>query len=382
MDYINILQLSDNFTKNLQLTKNVNNYVDIVEKFRDKGEIMRIVVLAGGTSTERDVSLVTGYRVCESLRRNGHEANMLDIFLGVDDSEVKTFFTEKNDLGELSDNLKKKTADISAEVKRRTEARESFFGRNVLELCKEADMVFMGLHGSNGEDGKVQATFDLLGIRYTGTDYLSSAISMSKELAKKVLVPEGIPMPKGVTLHKGHKIEYVPFPCVVKPCCGGSSVGVSIAHNEKEFEDALDEAFSYEDTVLVEEFVDGREFSVAVLDGKALPVIEIEPLEGFYDYKNKYKAGSNKETCPANIPEDIASQMQFWAEKCCQAAGVTTYARVDELLDKNNNIFCLEINTLPGMTDTSLIPQEAAAVGISYDELTEKIIEISLAKYE
>lgn len=221
MDYINILQLSDNFTKNLQLTKNVNNYVDIVEKFRDKGEIMRIVVLAGGTSTERDVSLVTGYRVCESLRRNGHEANMLDIFLGVDDSEVKTFFTEKNDLGELSDNLKKKTADIPAEVKRRTEARESFFGRNVLELCKEADMVFMGLHGSNGEDGKVQATFDLLGIRYTGTDYLSSAISMSKELAKKVLVPEGIPMPKGVTLHKGHKIEYVPFPCVVKPCCGG-----------------------------------------------------------------------------------------------------------------------------------------------------------------
>lgn len=154
MDYINILQLSDNFTKNLQLTKNVNNYVDIVEKFRDKGEIMRIVVLAGGTSTERDVSLVTGYRVCESLRRNGHEANMLDIFLGVDDSEVKTFFTEKNDLGELSDNLKKKTADIPAEVKRRTEARESFFGRNVLELCKEADMVFMGLHGSNGEDGR------------------------------------------------------------------------------------------------------------------------------------------------------------------------------------------------------------------------------------
>ena len=240
----------------------------------------------------------------------------------------------------------------------------------------------MGLHGSNGEDGKVQAAFDLLGIRYTGTDYLSSAISMSKELAKKVLVPEGIPMPKGVTLHKGHKIEYVPFPCVVKPCCGGSSVGVSIAHNEKEFEEALNEAFSYEDTVLVEEFVDGREFSVAVLDGKALPVIEIEPLEGFYDYKNKYKSGSTKETCPANIPEDIASQMQFWAEKCCQAAGVTTYARVDELLDKNNNIFCLEINTLPGMTDTSLIPQEAAAVGISYDELTEKIIEISLAKYE
>ena len=344
---------------------------------------MNIVVLAGGTSTERDISIMTSVKVCESLRRNGHNANIIDVFFGIEDKAAETFFNDDgNDLEKIAADMKKKDILVDDELADRKKSGKGFFGDNVLALCLKADIVFMGLHGSNGEDGKVQATFDLLGIRYTGTDYLSSAISMSKELAKKVLVPEGIPMPKGVTLHKGHKIEYVPFPCVVKPCCGGSSVGVSIAHNEKEFEDALDEAFSYEDTVLVEEFVDGREFSVAVLDGKALPVIEIEPLEGFYDYKNKYKAGSTKETCPANIPEDIASQMQFWAEKCCQAAGVTTYARVDELLDKNNNIFCLEINTLPGMTDTSLIPQEAAAVGISYDELTEKIIEISLAKYE
>lgn len=344
---------------------------------------MNIVVLAGGTSTERDISIMTSVKVCESLRRNGHNANIIDVFFGIEDKAAETFFNDNgNDLEKIAADMKKKDILVDDELADRKKSGKGFFGDNVLALCLKADIVFMGLHGSNGEDGKVQATFDLLGIRYTGTDYLSSAISMSKELAKKVLVPEGIPMPKGVTLHKGHKIEYVPFPCVVKPCCGGSSVGVSIAHNEKEFEDALDEAFSYEDTVLVEEFVDGREFSVAVLDGKALPVIEIEPLEGFYDYKNKYKAGSTKDTCPANIPEDIASQMQFWAEKCCQAAGVTTYARVDELLDKNNNIFCLEINTLPGMTDTSLIPQEAAAVGISYDELTEKIIEISLAKYE
>ena len=344
---------------------------------------MNIVVLAGGTSTERDISIMTSVKVCESLRRNGHNANIIDVFFGIEDKAAETFFDDNgNDLEKIAADMKKKDILVDDELADRKKSGKGFFGDNVLALCLKADIVFMGLHGSNGEDGKVQATFDLLGIRYTGTDYLSSAISMSKELAKKVLVPEGIPMPKGVTLHKGHKIEYVPFPCVVKPCCGGSSVGVSIAHNEKEFEDALNEAFSYEDTVLVEEFVDGREFSVAVLDGKALPVIEIEPLEGFYDYKNKYKAGSTKETCPANIPEDIASQMQFWAEKCCQAAGVTTYARVDELLDKNNNIFCLEINTLPGMTDTSLIPQEAAAVGISYDELTEKIIEISLAKYE
>ena len=344
---------------------------------------MNIVVLAGGTSTERDITIMTSVKVYESLRRNGHNANIIDVFFGIEDKAAETFFDDNgNDLEKIAADMKKKDILVDDELADRKKSGKGFVGDNVLALCLKADIVFMGLHGSNGEDGKIQAVFELMGIKYTGTDYISSAISMSKELAKKVLVPEGIPMPKGVTLHKGHKIEYVPFPCVVKPCCGGSSVGVSIAHNEKEFEEALDEAFSYEDTVLVEEFVDGREFSVAVLDGKALPVIEIEPLEGFYDYKNKYKAGSTKETCPANIPEDIASQMQFWAEKCCQAAGVTTYARVDELLDKNNNIFCLEINTLPGMTDTSLIPQEAAAVGISYDELSEKIIEISLAKYE
>ena len=159
-------------------------------------------------------------------------------------------------------------------------------------------------------------------------------------------------------------------------------MGVSIVNNEEEFRKAIDTAFQYEDTILVEEYVEGREFSVAVLDGKALPVIEIEPLEGFYDYENKYSAGATKETCPANLPKDIAEKMQRWAEKACEVVGIETYARVDVLLNEEEEIFCLEINTLPGMTNTSLIPQEAAAVGISYDALTEKIIEISMKKYE
>lgn len=163
---------------------------------------------------------------------------------------------------------------------------------------------------------------------------------------------------------------------------GGSSVGVSIVANDAEFKEALTEAFSYEDNILVEEYIEGREFSVGVLDGKALPVIEIEPLEGFYDYKNKYKAGATKETCPAVLPKEISERMQRWAEKACESAGVTTYARVDQLLTEDGDIYCLEINTLPGMTGTSLLPQEAAAAGISYDELTEKIIEISLRRYE
>ena len=344
---------------------------------------MNIVVLAGGTSTERDISIMTSVKVCESLRRNGHNANIIDVFFVIEDKAAETFFDDNgNDLEKIAADMKKKDILVDDELADRKKSGKGFFGDNVLALCLKADIVFMGLHGSNGEDGKIQAVFELMGIKYTGTDYISSAISMSKELTKKVLVPDGIPMPKGVALKKGHKIEYVPYPCVVKPCCGGSSVGVSIVSNESEFKSALTEAFSYEDNILVEEYIKGREFSVGVLDGKALPVIEIEPLEGFYDYKNKYKAGATKETCPADLPKEISEKMQRWAEKACESAGVTTYARVDQLLTEDGSIYCLEINTLPGMTATSLLPQEAQAAGISYDELTEKIIEISLKRYE
>lgn len=342
---------------------------------------MNIVVLAGGTSTERDVSIVTSRMVCQSLRRNGHKANIIDVFLGTDKyQDAHSFFNDNNDLEELCNELASKTADISELESKRYESGEGFLGPCVLEFCKSADIVFLGLHGSNGEDGRIQAMFDLMNIKYTGTGYFSSAISMDKEYTKKIFVTEGIPTPKGITLHKGHKIEYVPFPCVVKPCCGGSSVGVSIVHDEKEFQKAVDMAFALEDSIIVEEYIQGGEFTCAVLDGEALPIVQIEPLEGFYDYKNKYD-GSTKETCPANIPEEISDKMKYWAEKACEAAGVTTYARVDMLMNEDEEIFCLEINTLPGMTPTSLIPQEAAAVGMSYDQLTEKIVEISLAKY-
>ena len=343
---------------------------------------MNIVVLAGGTSTERDVSIVTSVNVAKSLKRNGHNVNLIDVFLGTDKYKSSDeFFNEDNDFDKVEEELKARTADIPALIKERLENGESFFGNSVLEYCKAADIVFMGLHGANGEDGKIQGTFDLLGIKYTGTGYRSSAISMDKELTKKVLVSEGVPMPKGVALKKGHKLEYVPFPCVVKPCCGGSSVGVSIVQSEEDFNAAVEEAFTYEDNILVEEYVNGREFSVAVVDGKALPVVEIVPLKGFYDYENKYKDGASEHISPARIPDDITKKMQRWAEKACEAVGVTSYARVDQILDKDNNIYCLEINTLPGMTPNSLIPIEAQAMGMSYDELTQQLIDVSLKKY-
>ena len=168
------------------------------------------------------------------------------------------------------------------------------------------------------------------------------------------------------------------LPCIVKPCCGGSSIGISIVNTQEEYQAALDQAFSYEEEVILEAYVKGREFSVAVIEFQALPVIEIAPIQGFYDYKNKYQAGQTVETCPADLAPDLAAQIQEYAVAAARALELDTYARMDFMLDENNQIFCLETNTLPGMTSASLIPQEARAVGMSFEDLCEKLIQISL----
>ena len=347
---------------------------------------MKIVVLAAGTSTERDVSVSTSRNVCASLRRNGHKANMIDAFFGTDRyTDTDAFFEDDSDLDALSRQMLAKTKDVPAELKRREAAREGFFGPFVIDVCRAADIVFIGLHGANGEDGKVQGAFDLLGIRYTGTDSLSSAISMNKDYTKKILVAAGVRMPEGITLHRAEDREKVlesfPVPCVVKPACGGSSVGVSIVKEREALGAALDAAFALEDTVLIEEFVSGQEFSTGVLAGKAMPVVQIEAAAGGYNYENKYKAGGAVETCPAPVDEETTKNLQKAAEDACRAAGVTPIGRVDEILGENGEVYCLEINTLPGMTETSLVPKEAKAMGMSYDDLTEKMIELSLDKY-
>lgn len=258
---------------------------------------------------------------------------------------------------------------------------KEFFGPGVLSLCKAADVVFLALHGADGENGKVQAAFDLFGIRYTGTGYLSSALAMDKGLSKDLLEAAGVPAPKGKMLVRGmdqeKELEGIALPVVVKPCCGGSSVGVSIVREPKELEDALEEAFRYEKNVIVEEYVEGREFSVGVIDGEALPVIEIAPIEGFYDYKNKYSQGATVETCPAELSEEQTARMQRYAEEGARALGITGYARLDFLMKKNGDMYCLEANTLPGMTPTSLLPQEAKAMGMDFGQLCMRLIEVS-----
>lgn len=343
---------------------------------------MNIIVLAGGNSTEREVSIASGQGVCKALRERNHKAVLLDPYFGASQKEENLFPTEY-DVDKAADAMR----EMSSKLEETMKTRKGFFGPNVLEICKEADIVFLALHGVNGEDGKVQSVLDLMGIKYTGSGPLSSGMAMDKGITKMVFEAKGVPTPKGITLEKGkcssQLADYgMGFPVIVKPCCGGSSVGVCIANNQTEYQAALLEAFSYENEVVVEQFITGREFSVAVVDGKAYPVIEIAPLQGFYDYKNKYQAGSCVETCPADLSSALTKEMQKYAEMGYKALNLQAYARLDFLMDDEGNMYCLEANTLPGMTPTSLIPQEAKAIGMDYPQLCEKLIEVSLKKYQ
>mgnify|MGYP004473324865 FL=1 len=345
--------------------------------------------MAGGLSTERDVSFKTGEMVTKALRENGHQVILLDVFMGYSDKEedLTGIFDRAEAVSVKVAAIPETAPDLEKVKAQRKDQSDNFFGPNVIELCRMADIVFMALHGENGENGKIQAAFDLFGIRYTGTGYLGSALAMNKGMAKQLFLENGIPTPRGTSLKRGEdaaKIEDcgIHFPCVVKPCSGGSSIGVSIVRDKAEYEQALKEAFRWENELVIEEYVKGREFSVGVIDFQALPIIEIAPVEGFYDYKNKYKAGSTVETCPAELSEQITKEMQGYAEKVAEVLGLNTYSRTDFLLDAEDHIFCLEANTLPGMTPTSLLPQEAKVTGVDFNQLCEKLIESSMRKYK
>lgn len=349
---------------------------------------MKIVVLAGGLSTERDVSLVSGAGICRTLRERGHEAFLLDVYLGFpyDANKLEEVFSLPNAGLEIAEGIKTTEPDLVAIKSSREDQSDCFLGPNVIDICRLADIVFMGLHGDVGENGKLQATFDILGIKYTGPNYLGSALAMDKGIAKKIFKISGVPTPLGTSIKKAQKdvaLEELglSLPVVVKPCSGGSSIGVYIVNTEEEYQEAIEKSFKYEDEVVIEPYIKGREFACGIIDGKALPVIEIIPKTGFFDYANKYQAGATEEICPAPIPDEIAEKMQRATELAFKSLKLDIYSRADFLLDENGNIYCLEVNTLPGMTATSLLPQEAKAAGIEYGELCELIIEKSLERY-
>ena len=347
---------------------------------------MKIVVLAGGLSTERQVALTSGTGVCRALRERGHQAILVDMFLGLESYEgrLEDIFDAPDGL--CGDNrVTEEAPDLEAVRRSRKDQGPSLLGKDVLAVCAMADIVFRALHGRTGEDGRVQATLDLLGIPYTGSGYLGSAIAMDKDLTKRVVAPLGVKTPAWMLVESdGMDIDAVcaqaKLPCVVKPDDSGSSIGVSIANDEAELRAALEAAAREGSRILIEQYIRGREVQIGILGDKALPSIEIIPAVGFYDYRNKYQPGAAKEITPAEIPAETEQRLADAALTVFRALNLSAYSRADFILDDAGELWFLEINTLPGMTPTSLVPQEAAAVGISYSELCEQIIAAALHK--
>lgn len=263
-------------------------------------------------------------------------------------------------------------------LRRESGMGSALIGKNVIDICLASDVVFIALHGSSGENGQLQAVFDSYGIKYTGSGYIGCLLAMDKDISKKLMVQDNIKTARWNTYNLAGEnppdFSDVKYPCVVKPCSCGSSVGISIINDHNELNAAINAVRIYEDTVLIEDKINGREFSIGVLGGKALPPIEIIPKSGFYDYKNKYQSEMTHEICPADITPEVDSLLRESALRVHKALRLGYYSRIDFILDSEGTPWCLEANTLPGMTPTSLLPQEAKAEGIAYKELCECIV--------
>ena len=345
---------------------------------------MKIVVLAGGLSTERNVALTSGTGICRALRRRGHKAVLVEMFMGLENySGVLEDIFDAPD-GLCADHSVSAAApDLEAVRRSRKDQSPSLLGQGVLQVCAMADLVFLALHGSCGEDGRMQATLDLLGVPYTGSNYISSGMAMDKAITKRFMDAEGI------RTAPWHDVRYteadipalvskLETPCAVKIVNGGSSIGVELPDTKEELADTLRRMLRYGDHVVVERKIKGREIQVAVLGDTYLPAVEIIPKNAYFDYESKYQKGGAVEICPAPITEAEWRQVGEMALKLHKALGLSVYSRTDFILDEDGKAWCLEVNTLPGMTPTSLVPQEAAAVGMDYDTLCETIAEESL----
>ena len=340
---------------------------------------MKIVVLGGGLSPERDVSLSSASLIANALLRKGHKVALVDLYDGIEDEnvDIDSLFREGT-ADEFSYEVPENEPDLEKIIADHGGRRE-WVGPRVIEICKSADSVFLGLHGSHGENGQVQAVLDASGIKYTGCNYLGCAIAMDKDLSKALIAGAGYKTAEWMTrpydkITVEKVMEEIGVPCVVKPIGCGSSCGVSVVKTEAELQKALDFAASYKQLILVEKFIVGREITIGVLDGEALPIIEIRPHEGFYDYKNKYQAGLTDHLCPAPIDEEHTKRAQKLAEKFFTILRMDSYGRIDMFYDEAlDDFWFIETNNLPGMTNTSLVPEAASAAGIKYDDLVERI---------
>ena len=334
---------------------------------------MRITVLMGGTSAERDVSLASGLRIAAALREKGHDVVTLDTARGT--------LSAKDEKALLAKGNVVKTAPPSREELQVMAADTLPQMIRALPSLKEADVVFLGLHGGYGEDGTIQALLDMAGIRYTGSGHLASAIAMDKDLSKHLFRRAGVQTANWTMARRDvpneDQASKLGLPLVVKPSKQGSTVGLSIVKRREELAAAIAEAFLYDDEVMIEQFVPGRELTVGILGDEALPVGEIIPQHELYDYECKYTPGMAEEVFPAHISSDKSREAQDLAKRAFHALKLRGCARIDFRMTEDGSLFCLEANTLPGMTQTSLVPQAAAAAGISFPDLCERIAQLA-----
>jgi len=334
---------------------------------------LRVTVLMGGTSSERDVSLASGIRVAEALRSRGHDVRAVDPARG----EISL-----DEQRALASGVVVQTAPPSQEALRRM-AREALPKMaSTLPRAGDTDVVFLGLHGGTGEDGTIQAMLDLAAVPYTGSGHLASALAMDKDLSKQLFRQSGVTtadwlMAPADTDEVNARLG---FPVIVKPSKQGSTVGLSIVRDPGQLQASIDEASNFDDEVMIEAFIAGRELTVGILGGDALPVGEIVPKHEIYDYECKYTPGMADERFPAELTSDETARIQHEARVAFRALKLGGCARIDFRMSQDGRFYCLEANTLPGMTQTSLIPQAAAAAGISFPELCDRIVRLAMAR--
>ncbi|HEX6751710.1 MAG TPA: D-alanine--D-alanine ligase [Longimicrobium sp.] len=327
---------------------------------------MKIAVLMGGTSAEREVSLASGQGIVKALRGRGHEVWTVDTARGYVPPEREADLLPEG---------------VHAAPPGELEGALDPIQLSEIEQIRGADVAFLALHGGAGEDGTIQALLDLMGVRYTGSGPLGSGIAMDKDVSKRLFRDAQVPtLPWRVA--RAPEFRYDPdtiedligFPCIVKPSKQGSSVGITVVTEIGQLAPAVEEAKKFDTEVMIERYAKGRELTVGILGDQALPPVEIRPKKGIYDYHSKYTPGMTEYFCPAPLEEEVVALMQAYALRAFRVLKLRGYARIDFILAREQ-LFCLEANTLPGMTATSLLPKAAAAAGIDYPELCERIVQ-------
>ncbi|MCJ7496575.1 MAG: D-alanine--D-alanine ligase [candidate division Zixibacteria bacterium] len=342
---------------------------------------MKVMVLMGGTSAERDVSLASGEAIVQGLKEAGHQVMAIDTVKGNRLPESQKRF--------LPEGVKTEPPDIktlqSEGKKLALKTIESF-------SLSDVEVVFLALHGGQGEDGTIQALLELSGMPYTGSGVLASALAMNKAMSKKLFEREGILTPEWFLLESSDSTNLsmildrikssLNFPVVVKPNDQGSTVGLTVVENEKNLAKSIEDAKVYSEKILFERYIPGRELTIGVLGDSALPVVEIVPEHGIYDYECKYTKGKSRYICPAELSKEKTIEIQEFGNRAFKVLGCEGYARVDFRYGTDDKFYCLEVNTLPGMTATSLVPKAAKAIGIEFPQLVDKIAKLAVKRFK